>query len=144
MSWWIENVLAIKTRLHGCLVATYESAGIRRFALGRVDVIRAASPEALAWSKAMCQGDPDNTNQLHQSSYAQEEGSKRVQFTIYSVTIPCILLNPPDTLTNALCFFWDIFLIYYVYWRVCSLLYFFTYFFFQTNCTKLYKREICY
>ncbi|XP_011302996.1 choline O-acetyltransferase [Fopius arisanus] len=65
-------------RLHGRLVATYESAGIRRFALGRVDVIRAASPESLAWVKAMCQGDPDAQND------AQDEGSKRVQFTIYS------------------------------------------------------------
>lgn len=72
-------------RLHGKLVATYESAGIRRFALGRVDVIRAASPEALAWAKAMCQGDPESqsTNQLNN---IQDEGSKRVQFTIYSVT----------------------------------------------------------
>ncbi|XP_046829201.1 choline O-acetyltransferase isoform X1 [Vespa crabro] len=70
-------------RLHGKLVATYESAGIRRFALGRVDVIRAASPEALAWAKAMCQGDPESqsTNQLNN---IQDEGSKRVQFTIYS------------------------------------------------------------
>ncbi|KAL2737823.1 choline O-acetyltransferase isoform X2 [Vespula squamosa] len=70
-------------RLHGKLVATYESAGIRRFALGRVDVIRAASPEALAWAKAMCQGDPESqsTNQLNN---VQDEGSKRVQFTIYS------------------------------------------------------------
>ncbi|XP_043486009.1 choline O-acetyltransferase isoform X1 [Polistes fuscatus] len=70
-------------RLHGRLVATYESAGIRRFAQGRVDVIRAASPEALAWAKAMCQGDPESqsTNQLNN---IQDEGSKRVQFTIYS------------------------------------------------------------
>lgn len=64
-------------------MATYESAGIRRFAKGRVDVIRAASPEALAWVKAMCQGDP----KAHAvSGDAQEEGTKRVQFTIYSVT----------------------------------------------------------
>lgn len=70
-------------RLHGCLVATYESAGIRRFAKGRVDVIRAASPEALAWVKAMCQGDPKAQTV---ASEAQEEGTKRVQFTIYSVT----------------------------------------------------------
>ena len=63
-------------------MATYESAGIRRFAQGRVDVIRAASPEALGWVKAMCQGDPE----AHAGGNAQEEGTKRVQFTIYSVT----------------------------------------------------------
>lgn len=72
-------------RLHGRLVATYESAGIRRFALGRVDCIRAASPEALAWAKAMCQGDPHG--QMNQPSNNTLDGSpKRVQFTIYSVT----------------------------------------------------------
>jgi len=50
--------------------------------MGRVDCIRAASPEALAWAKAMCQGDPQG-----QASHATADGSpKRVQFTIYSVT----------------------------------------------------------
>lgn len=72
-------------RLHGNLVATYESAGIRRFALGRVDCIRAASPEVLAWAKAMCQGDPESQTTNQQNS-TQDEGTKRVQFTIYSVT----------------------------------------------------------
>lgn len=73
-------------RLHGRLVATYESAGIRRFALGRVDVIRAASPETLAWVKAMCQGDPElQASNPPVNSELQEEGIKRVQFTIYSV-----------------------------------------------------------
>lgn len=70
--------------MHGNLVATYESAGIRRFALGRVDCIRAASPEALNWAKAMCQGDPDSQTATQQN--IQDEGTKRVQFTIYSVT----------------------------------------------------------
>ncbi|XP_043474260.1 choline O-acetyltransferase-like isoform X2 [Leptopilina heterotoma] len=65
-------------RLHGQLVATYESAGIRRFALGRVDVIRSASPEALAWAKAMCQGDPE-IQAGNQPTNLQEEGSKREQ-----------------------------------------------------------------
>ncbi|KAJ8935837.1 hypothetical protein NQ314_012615 [Rhamnusium bicolor] len=36
-------------RLYGKLTATYESASTRRFRLGRVDCIRPASPEALAW-----------------------------------------------------------------------------------------------
>ncbi|XP_043260762.1 choline O-acetyltransferase-like isoform X2 [Colletes gigas] len=63
-------------RLHGNLVATYESAGTRRFALGRVDCIRAASPEALAWAKAMCQGDPE-TQVANQHNNVPDEGTKR-------------------------------------------------------------------
>ncbi|XP_045460788.1 choline O-acetyltransferase isoform X2 [Harmonia axyridis] len=42
-------------RLYGKLTATYESASTRRFALGRVDCIRSASPEALTWVTAMSQ-----------------------------------------------------------------------------------------
>ncbi|KAI7805376.1 putative choline O-acetyltransferase [Triplophysa rosa] len=38
---------------HRCLVPTYESASIRRFQEGRVDNIRSATPEALAFVKAM-------------------------------------------------------------------------------------------
>ncbi|GMT25379.1 hypothetical protein PFISCL1PPCAC_16676, partial [Pristionchus fissidentatus] len=44
-------------RLHGYLVSTYESASIRRFAEGRVDNIRAATPEALEWVTAMVKAD---------------------------------------------------------------------------------------
>ncbi|XP_062831879.1 choline O-acetyltransferase isoform X2 [Anolis carolinensis] len=40
-------------RLHGRLVPTYESASIRRFEEGRVDNIRSATPEALAFAKGM-------------------------------------------------------------------------------------------
>lgn len=80
------DIPSVFNRLHGRLVATYESAGIRRFALGRVDVIRAASPESLAWVKAMCQGDPEMQGSNQPSNDPQEEGTKRVQFTIYSVT----------------------------------------------------------
>uniref|UniRef100_A0A914V3D5 Choline O-acetyltransferase n=1 Tax=Plectus sambesii TaxID=2011161 RepID=A0A914V3D5_9BILA len=40
-------------KLHGHLVSTYESAAIRRFRIGRVDNIRAATPEALAWVQSM-------------------------------------------------------------------------------------------
>jgi choline O-acetyltransferase len=46
-------------RLHGKLVATYESAATRRFQLGRVDNIRSASSASLAWVKAMA--DPDSS-----------------------------------------------------------------------------------
>ncbi|XP_078047041.1 choline acetyltransferase isoform X3 [Augochlora pura] len=63
-------------KLHGKLVATYESAGIRRFALGRVDCIRAASPEALAWAKAMCQEDPE-TQAANEQNNAPDKGTKR-------------------------------------------------------------------
>ncbi|CAK5034156.1 unnamed protein product [Meloidogyne enterolobii] len=40
-------------RLHGYLVNSYESATMRRFRYGRVDNIRAATPEALNWVKSM-------------------------------------------------------------------------------------------
>lgn len=40
-------------RIHGKLVSTYESASVRRFRLGRVDNIRANTPDALEWIRAM-------------------------------------------------------------------------------------------
>lgn len=40
-------------RCRGRLVSTYESASIRRFQQGRVDNIRSATPEALAFVRAM-------------------------------------------------------------------------------------------
>uniref|UniRef100_A0A8C6WY98 Choline O-acetyltransferase n=1 Tax=Neogobius melanostomus TaxID=47308 RepID=A0A8C6WY98_9GOBI len=43
-------------RCHGRPVSTYESASIRRFREGRVDNIRSATPEALAFVKAMTDG----------------------------------------------------------------------------------------
>lgn len=52
-------LLYFDDRLHGKLVATYESAATRRFQLGRVDNIRSASPTALAWVKVM--DDPQST-----------------------------------------------------------------------------------
>lgn len=44
------------SRCHGRPVSTYESASIRRFQEGRVDNIRSATPEALAFVKAMTDG----------------------------------------------------------------------------------------
>lgn len=44
-------------RCHGRPVSTYESASIRRFQEGRVDNIRSATPEALAFVKAMTEGE---------------------------------------------------------------------------------------
>lgn len=46
------------SRCHGRPVSTYESASIRRFREGRVDNIRSATPEALAFVKAMTDGGP--------------------------------------------------------------------------------------
>ena len=40
-------------RIHHKLVSTYESASIRRFRQGRVDVIRACTQETLEWARAM-------------------------------------------------------------------------------------------
>lgn len=44
------------SRCHGRPVSTYESASIRRFQEGRVDNIRSATPEALAFVKVMTDG----------------------------------------------------------------------------------------
>ncbi|CAF1129649.1 unnamed protein product [Adineta ricciae] len=40
-------------KMYNKLVSTYESASTRRFHLGRVDNIRANTPEALVWARAM-------------------------------------------------------------------------------------------
>jgi hypothetical protein len=40
-------------RMYNKLVSTYESASTRRFHFGRVDNIRANTPEALEWARAM-------------------------------------------------------------------------------------------
>lgn len=41
-------------KLHRRLVSTYESCSLRQFKKGRVDNIRSATMEALAWSRSMC------------------------------------------------------------------------------------------
>ncbi len=75
--------LNLLSRLYARLVSTYESAGTRRFLLGRVDCIRSASTEALEWSKAMCQGEGANVSL--ESDKEDEEESRKVTFSIYSV-----------------------------------------------------------
>ncbi|VVC41984.1 Hypothetical protein CINCED_3A025026 [Cinara cedri] len=60
-------------KLHGKLVATYESASTRRFRLGRVDCIRAATTEALEWAKAMNQSAVTETSIL---------GTKKIFYTV--------------------------------------------------------------
>lgn len=61
-------------RLYGKLTATYESASTRRFRLGRVDCIRSATPEALAWVTAMSQPKEDD-----------EMGNKKVRIQILGI-----------------------------------------------------------
>ncbi|KAH8407949.1 hypothetical protein KR222_004993, partial [Zaprionus bogoriensis] len=72
-------------KLYGHLVATYESASTRRFLHGRVDCIRAASSEALEWSKAMCQGEGANVPlESDREDDDDEEDARKVKFSIYS------------------------------------------------------------
>uniref|UniRef100_A0A8C4GL01 Choline O-acetyltransferase n=1 Tax=Dicentrarchus labrax TaxID=13489 RepID=A0A8C4GL01_DICLA len=60
-------------RCHGRPVSTYESASIRRFKEGRVDNIRSATPEALAFVKAMTNGE-------------QSAISAQTKYTILAIT----------------------------------------------------------
>ncbi|KAL7008712.1 Carnitine O-acetyltransferase mitochondrial [Cystobasidiomycetes sp. EMM_F5] len=46
------------------LAGTYESAQTRKYQRGRTEVIRSATPEALAWVKAMEDNDASNANKL--------------------------------------------------------------------------------
>uniref|UniRef100_A0A3P8V2L0 Choline O-acetyltransferase n=1 Tax=Cynoglossus semilaevis TaxID=244447 RepID=A0A3P8V2L0_CYNSE len=69
-------------RCHGRPVSTYESASIRRFQEGRVDNIRSATPEALAFVKAMTDGrqstsDSEKMELLRGAITAQTEYSRR-------------------------------------------------------------------
>uniref|UniRef100_A0A8C4EA66 Choline O-acetyltransferase n=1 Tax=Dicentrarchus labrax TaxID=13489 RepID=A0A8C4EA66_DICLA len=56
-------------RCHGRPVSTYESASIRRFKEGRVDNIRSATPEALAFVKAMTNGEQSTCAISAQTKY---------------------------------------------------------------------------
>lgn len=47
-------------KLHRRVVSTYESCSLRQFRKGRVDNIRSATKEALAWARSMC-GDCEET-----------------------------------------------------------------------------------
>lgn len=57
-------------------MATYESASTRRFRLGRVDCIRAATIETLEWAKAMNQSAATETGVL---------GAKKIYYTVTDV-----------------------------------------------------------
>ncbi|GAB6018838.1 hypothetical protein CHUAL_000499 [Chamberlinius hualienensis] len=81
-------------KVHRKLVSTYESASTRRFRLGRVDNIRAATPEALKWVKAMC-GDNDITDS-EKLSYFREALTVQTEIMSYNVNgqgIDCHLLG---------------------------------------------------
>ncbi|XP_071764299.1 choline O-acetyltransferase [Centroberyx gerrardi] len=72
-------------RCHGRPVSTYESASIRRFQEGRVDNIRSATPEALAFVKAMTDGklttsDTEKMEKLRGAITAQ------TKYTILAIT----------------------------------------------------------
>ncbi|XP_041672505.1 choline O-acetyltransferase-like [Cheilinus undulatus] len=72
-------------KCHGRLVPTYESASIRRFQEGRVDNIRSATPEALAFVKSMTDErvtytDSEKMKQLRDAINAQ------TSYTIAAIT----------------------------------------------------------
>ena len=76
LNWrWNCNSSTIIDRLNGHLVSTYESASTRRFSLGRVDNIRAASCEALEWCKSMSSDETDTRRLqlLREAMQAQTE-----------------------------------------------------------------------
>uniref|UniRef100_A0A8C9WT71 Choline O-acetyltransferase n=1 Tax=Scleropages formosus TaxID=113540 RepID=A0A8C9WT71_SCLFO len=70
-------------RCHGRLASTYESASIRRFREGRVDNIRSATAEALAFVKSMTDGkisDAEKMKKLWEAVDAQ------TNYTILAIT----------------------------------------------------------
>ncbi|KAL3121822.1 hypothetical protein niasHT_002050 [Heterodera trifolii] len=72
-------------KLHGHLVSTYESATMRRFRYGRVDNIRAATPEALAWVKAM-EERSEGEDQRKRRELFEKAVEKQAQITRENVT----------------------------------------------------------
>ncbi|VDK67975.1 unnamed protein product [Litomosoides sigmodontis] len=70
-------------RLHGHLVSTYESASMRRFRHGRVDNIRAATPEALRWVQAM---HVKNNSRDEKKKLFMEAVKKQAEITLENLT----------------------------------------------------------
>ncbi|KAM6996988.1 choline O-acetyltransferase [Tautogolabrus adspersus] len=70
-------------RCHGRPVSTYESASIRRFQEGRVDNIRSATPEALAFAKAMTDGKPSDAEKMEM---LQGAITAQTKYTIQAIT----------------------------------------------------------
>uniref|UniRef100_A0A3Q1FG00 Choline O-acetyltransferase n=1 Tax=Acanthochromis polyacanthus TaxID=80966 RepID=A0A3Q1FG00_9TELE len=72
-------------RCHGRLVSTYESASIRRFQEGRVDNIRSATPEALAFVKAMTDGKL-STGDTEKMEMLRGAINAQTKYTILAIT----------------------------------------------------------
>ncbi|CAK6953189.1 choline O-acetyltransferase [Scomber scombrus] len=72
-------------RCHGRVVSTYESASIRRFQEGRVDNIRSATPEALAFLKAMTDGKL-STSDAEKMELLQGAITAQTKYTILAIT----------------------------------------------------------
>ncbi|XP_053188592.1 choline O-acetyltransferase [Scomber japonicus] len=72
-------------RCHGRVVSTYESASIRRFQEGRVDNIRSATPEALAFLKAMTDGKL-STSDAEKMELLRGAITAQTKYTILAIT----------------------------------------------------------
>ncbi|XP_068424085.1 choline O-acetyltransferase [Clinocottus analis] len=72
-------------RCHGRPVSTYESASIRRFQEGRVDNIRSATAEALAFVKAMTDGKL-STNDTEKMEMLRSAITAQTKYTIRALT----------------------------------------------------------
>uniref|UniRef100_A0A4W6E7U7 Choline O-acetyltransferase n=1 Tax=Lates calcarifer TaxID=8187 RepID=A0A4W6E7U7_LATCA len=72
-------------RCHGRPVSTYESASIRRFQEGRVDNIRSATPEALAFVKAMTDG-MLSTSDTEKMEMLRGAITAQTKYTILAIT----------------------------------------------------------
>ncbi|KAG7216323.1 hypothetical protein INR49_021727 [Caranx melampygus] len=72
-------------RCHGRPVSTYESASTRRFQEGRVDNIRSATPEALAFVKAMTDGTL-STSDTEKMEMLQGAINAQTKYTILAIT----------------------------------------------------------
>ncbi|XP_041804022.1 choline O-acetyltransferase, partial [Chelmon rostratus] len=72
-------------RCHGRPVSTYESASIRRFQKGRVDNIRSATAEALAFVKAMSDGEP-STSDSDKMEMLKDAITAQTKYTILAIT----------------------------------------------------------
>ncbi|CAL8282423.1 unnamed protein product [Merluccius merluccius] len=71
-------------RCNGRLVSTYESASIRRFQEGRVDNIRSATPEGLAFVKSMT--DERSLNDLERMKRLRDAIKAQTDYTIAAIT----------------------------------------------------------
>ncbi|XP_077533619.1 choline O-acetyltransferase-like [Haemaphysalis longicornis] len=70
-------------KVHRRLVSTYESASLRKFHLGRVDNIRAATAEALAWVQAMCDSVPaTEEDKIRLFMDAVKKGTEILKYTV--------------------------------------------------------------